>query len=65
MKDIIERIKEKGVTLTPQRMAIAEFLSQTKDHPTADDIHRSIKKRYPTMSVATVYSTGIIDKKKG
>ena len=57
MKHIIERIKKKGVTLTPQRMAVAEFLSQSKDHPTADDIHRSIKKRYPTMSAATVYST--------
>ncbi len=56
MKDIIERLKENGVTLTPQRMAIAEFLSRSKDHPTVDEIHRDIQRRYPTMSVATVYS---------
>ncbi|MBW2003861.1 MAG: transcriptional repressor [Deltaproteobacteria bacterium] len=57
MKDIIERLKDKGVPLTPQRMAVAEFLSRSEDHPTVDEIHRDIQKRYPTMSVATVYST--------
>jgi Fur family peroxide stress response transcriptional regulator len=57
MKDIIERLKEKEVALTPQRMAIAEFLSKSKEHPTVDEIHRAIQRRYPTMSVATVYST--------
>jgi len=56
MKDILERLKDKGVSLTPQRMAIAEFLNKTKDHPTADEIHRSIQVKYPTMSLATVYS---------
>jgi len=57
MKDIIERLKDKGVPLTPQRMAVAEFLSRSKNHPTVDEIHRTIQQRYPTMSVATVYST--------
>jgi len=57
MKDIIERLKEKEVALTPQRMAMAEFLSRSEGHPTVDEIHGAIQRRYPTMSVATVYST--------
>lgn len=57
MKDIIERLKEKEVALTPQRMAIGEFLSRSEGHPTVDEIHMAIQRRYPTMSVATVYST--------
>jgi len=57
MKDIIERLKENGVTLTPQRMAVAEFLSGNRNHPTVDEIHRAIQNRYPTISLATVYST--------
>jgi len=57
MKDIIERLREKGVTLTPQRMAVVEFLRRRMHHPTADEIHKDIQTRYPTMSVATVYST--------
>jgi len=56
MKDIFERLKDKGVSLTPQRMAIAEFLSKSKGHPTADEIHRVLQAKYPTMSLATVYS---------
>jgi Fur family peroxide stress response transcriptional regulator len=55
--DILERLRQKGVTMTPQRMAVVEFLSKTEIHPTADDIHRSIQGRYPTISLATVYST--------
>jgi Fur family peroxide stress response transcriptional regulator len=57
MKNIIERLKENGVTLTPQRMAVAEFLNRNMGHPTVDEIHRNIQRRYPTMSLATVYST--------
>jgi len=57
MKDIIERLKENGVTLTPQRMAVAEFLSGNRNHPTVDEIHRAIQNIYPTISLATVYST--------
>ena len=33
MKDIIERLKEKEGALTPQRMAIGEFLSRSEGHP--------------------------------
>lgn len=57
MKEIIERLKNEGVTLTPQRLAIVEFLKKNNAHPTVEDIHNAIRKRYPTMSLATVYST--------
>lgn len=57
MEPIFERLKEKGVTLTPQRMAIVECLISSHRHPTVDEIYGEIKGRYPTMSKATVYST--------
>jgi Fur family peroxide stress response transcriptional regulator len=57
MKGMLERLRQKRVTLTPQRMAIAEYLSNSEDHPSAEEIHRVIKRRYPTVSLATVYST--------
>lgn len=57
MEPIFERLKEKGVTLTPQRMAIVECLVSRHNHPTVDEIYSEIKERYPTMSKATVYST--------
>jgi len=57
MNEVIERLKSNGVTLTPQRMAIVEYLMKSKAHPTVDDIFNTIRKKYPTMSKATVYST--------
>ena len=43
--------------LTPQRLAILEFLEGNRDHPSADDIYRKVKTGFPTMSRATVYNT--------
>jgi Fur family transcriptional regulator, peroxide stress response regulator len=57
MKYIIKDLKIKGITLTPQRMAIIEFLKNNLDHPTAEDIYKALEEKYPSMSIATVYST--------
>jgi Fur family peroxide stress response transcriptional regulator len=57
MDDVIGRLKGKGVTMTPQRMAIVEYLFGCTNHPTVEDIHEVLKQKYPTMSKATVYST--------
>ena len=57
MEPIFERLKEKGLTLTPQRMAVVECLISSDDHLTVEEIYTDIKKRYPTTSKATVYST--------
>lgn len=38
-----------------QREAILNFLTQRKDHPTADVIYEEIRKDYPNISLGTVY----------
>lgn len=56
MKQIIsERLKEKGLKVTPQRMAIFEAVLELKTHPTAEQIIAYIKENHPGISVATVY----------
>ncbi|MDP2690656.1 MAG: transcriptional repressor [Deltaproteobacteria bacterium] len=57
MEKIINRYKGKGFKLTPQRIAILQFLEGNTSHPTADDIYREIRKKHPTVSFATVYNT--------
>ncbi len=57
MEGVIKRYREKGLKITPQRLAIIEFLDGNTDHPTAEDIYREIKKKHPTVSFATVYNT--------
>ena len=43
--------------LTPQRLAIMEYLEGNKDHPSASDIYQAVSEKFPTMSFATVYNT--------
>lgn len=57
MKDIIAKYREKGFKLTPQRLAILNFLDGNTSHPSAEDIYRHIRAIYPTVSFATVYNT--------
>lgn len=38
-----------------QREAIKEYLSQTKEHPTADMIYMKIRAKHPNISLGTVY----------
>lgn len=57
MENIISKYKDKGIRLTPQRIAILKFLEGNTDHPAAEDIYRKVRRRYPTISFATVYNT--------
>jgi len=54
-QQLITKLHEKGYKVTPQRLAIFELILSSKDHPTAEQIHQKVTKKYPTMSVATVY----------
>lgn len=49
--------KSLGIKLTPQRLAILEYLENNREHPSAEDIYNALKDRFPSMSFATVYNT--------
>lgn len=49
--------KKMGIKLTPQRLAILEYLENNREHPSAEDIYNALKDRFPSMSFATVYNT--------
>lgn len=53
----MDKYREIGFKLTPQRLAILDFLEGNKQHPSADEIYAEVSKRFPTMSFATVYNT--------
>lgn len=61
----MKKYKEIGLKLTPQRLAILNYLKGNKNHPSADDIYTHVSKRFPTMSFATVYNTLEALRKKG
>lgn len=54
-----------GFKLTPQRLAILDYLEGNKTHPSAEEIFHSVSTKYPTMAFATVYNTLAALTKKG
>jgi Fur family peroxide stress response transcriptional regulator len=52
----MKRYREIGIRLTPQRIAILNYLEGNKNHPSADEIYKAVSRKFPTMSFATVYS---------
>ena len=54
-EDIRNWLVEKGLKVTPQRIAILEAIQNLDNHPTADNIIDYIRKNHPNISVATVY----------
>ena len=55
---IIQKLREKGLKLTSQRLAIIEVLvDKTPHHPGADLIYREAKKKGKRLSLSTVYAT--------
>jgi Fur family peroxide stress response transcriptional regulator len=52
-----EAYEDLGFKLTPQRLAILDYLNGNREHPSADAVFRAVRRRYPTMSFATVYNT--------
>jgi Fur family peroxide stress response transcriptional regulator len=53
----MRRLRELGLKLTPQRLAILEVLEGNTEHPSAEDIYKQLKPRYPSLSLTTVYNT--------
>jgi Fe2+ or Zn2+ uptake regulation protein len=44
-----------GLRCTSQRLAVYKHLSQAPHHPTAEDVHQSVRTQIPRISLATVY----------
>ena len=57
MPDRSDKLRELGLTPTIQRLAVLESLEKTNKHPTADQILHVVRKKFPTLSRATVYNT--------
>ncbi len=56
-EEAISIFRKRKIKLTPQRLAILEFLSKKDGHYSAEDIFTTLKKDFPYMSFSTVYNT--------
>jgi len=62
---IIQKLRDNGHKITPQRLAIVKILAKSEGHPSVETIHVQIKKDFPTMSLATVYRNIVLLKSLG
>ena len=53
-----------GLKLTPQRLAILDYLKENREHPSAEMIFKSVREKFPTISFSTVYNTLVDPGKK-
>lgn len=54
-KEVRNKLIEKGLRVTPQRLAILEAIITLKNHPTAENIIEFIKEHHPNIATGTVY----------
>ncbi len=54
---VVDLLKPLGIRLTPQRLAIAEVVINSADHPTVREIFDRVQDFFPYVTIATVYST--------
>lgn len=60
---VVQQLRRGGVRVTPQRLAVAEAVLNSSDHPTVQQIHERVQQHFPSMTLATVYSTlGVLSK---
>ncbi len=57
MDAIIDRLRSHGIPPTAQRVAVAEYVLATTEHPGAELVWQRVRDRFPLVSRATVYNT--------
>ena len=52
-----QRLVEKGIRPSLQRIAIMDWLIKHPTHPTIEDVYKGLAESIPTLSKTTVYNT--------
>lgn len=55
--DVASILKNCGINPSAQRVAVAQYVLHTDEHPTAEEVLTRVRKRFPHVSRATVYNT--------
>ena len=64
-RDMQALLRARGVQPSAQRVAVAEYVLSTDEHPSADDVWAKVRRNFPTISRATIYNTLHLFVKKG
>jgi Fur family transcriptional regulator, iron response regulator len=56
-RETLQALTEHGIQPSAQRVAVADYVLYTTDHPSADQVWAEVKRSFPMLSRATVYNT--------
>ncbi len=56
-REIAKTLEGLGIQPSAQRMAVAEYILNTEEHPCADQVLATVSSSFPFISRATVYNT--------
>ena len=56
-RDVAALLEQHGILPSAQRMAVAEYVLNSDEHPSADLVWKRVKAKFPYVSRATVYNT--------
>lgn len=56
-RDVVRILEEHGIQPSAHRIAVAGYVLQTKEHPSADKVWAGVQQSFPMISRATVYNT--------
>ncbi len=57
LEDYRTALRERGLKITLQRLAVYEAVDLLHNHPTAEEVIRFIRKNHPDIATGTVYKT--------
>jgi Fe2+ or Zn2+ uptake regulation protein len=57
MENLIQKLRDRRIAVTPQRLAVMTALQNRRDHPTADHLYQEVRRQQPAISFNTVYKT--------
>ena len=64
-RETLQALTEHGIQPSAQRVAVADYVLYTGDHPSADQVWAEVKRSFPMLSRATVYNTLNLFTEKG
>ena len=57
MEKLKNILKQHNIRPTMQRLAILDYMTEHRVHPTAEKIYEGIQRELPTLSLTTIYNT--------
>jgi Fur family transcriptional regulator, peroxide stress response regulator len=53
--EFVARCRQRGIAVTPQRLAVVRALLASENHPSTDEICAAVRRKHPHVSLATVH----------